>query len=191
MGVDIPFKPIYHVGMTVENDELPIYHVHGYLPRKGKLSEINNITFGESVYHQQYNDTYSWNNITQINKFRDNTCLFIGSSLTDPNMRRLLDIAQQQRGQNRQGYHYMFRKKYDVNEIETRLQELLRSNSNLMGSKVETSMNLNETVEILTDIIEKFEENDSLSFGVRTIWVDNYSDIPLILEQIRGTREAH
>jgi hypothetical protein len=169
--MDIPYKSIYGIGMDVRNDELPIYHVHGFLPQNKKLDKLNAITFGESNYHQQYSDIYSWNNIVQINKFRENTCVFIGSSLTDPNIRRLLDIALKQKGNNRK-HHYIFKKKINksslIDEIET-----------------EDSSKKEETLDLLLKIYERFEENDSSSFGVKTIWVDEWDEIPETLKSIR------
>ena len=42
-------------------------------------------------------EPYNWANITQLNYMINNTCVFIGLSMTDPNMRRLLEIAAQKR----------------------------------------------------------------------------------------------
>ena len=169
--MDIPYKSIFGVGMEIKNDELPIYHVHGFLPENGKLNELNTITFGESNYHQQYSDIYSWNNIVQINKFRENICLFIGSSLTDPNIRRLLDIAYKQKGTGKK-YHYIFKKKIKRADIIDEVEENGVSKSD-------------EIIGLLIDIYEKFEENDSSSLGVRTIWIDEWTDIPKTLKLIR------
>lgn len=186
-NVEIPFKPIYGVGMNPEPGELPIYHVHGYLPQKDKLTEINQITFGESVYHKQYSDIYSWNNIVQINKFRDFTCLFIGSSLTDPNIRRLLDIARVQKG-DKQDYHYIFKKKYKQENVEKDLKKILQENKILFDEKSIAQLNFSETVNFLIKTIEAYEENDSSSFGVKTIWIDDFVEIPEILREIRTSK---
>jgi hypothetical protein len=183
-NVEIPFRPIYGIGMNPKLGELPIYHVHGYLPENGKLNDNNQITFGENVYHKQYTDIYSWNNIVQINKFRDYTCLFIGSSLTDPNIRRLLDIARIQKG-DREEFHYIFKKKYKAEEIEKKLKKLLVENQILLDEKAKAQLNYDETVRFLIKRIESFEENDTLSFGVKTIWIEDYFEIPEILKHIR------
>jgi hypothetical protein len=188
-SVEIPYKAIHGLGMNPEPGELPIYHVHGYLPQKGKLSTDNQITFGESIYHKQYNDIYSWNNIVQINKFRDNTCLFIGSSLTDPNIRRLLDIAKTQKG-NTEEYHYIFKKKYKVTDIDVKLKKLLEENKILLDEKIAANLNFDETGKFLIKTIETFEENDSSSFGVKTIWIEDFYEIPEILKEIRVRRKV-
>ncbi|WP_205667166.1 SIR2 family protein [Arenibacter latericius] len=169
--LDIPFKSIYGIGMDVRNDELPIYHVHGFLPENKKLDKLNAITFGERNYHQQYSDIYSWNNIVQINKFRENACIFIGSSLTDPNIRRLLDIALKQKGNNRK-HHYIFKKK--INKLS-------------LTSKIEfdDSSKKEDILDLLIKMYERFEENDSSSFGVKTVWVNEWNEIPEILKSIR------
>lgn len=188
-NVEIQYKSIYSTGMNPEYNELPIYHVHGFLPRNDTLNKTNKITFSEDIYHQQYNDIYSWNNIIQINKFRDNICLFIGISFTDPNLRRLLDIAKTQRG-NMSKSHYLIKKRYDNNAISNSLTEILQQNNNLLDAKGNAELSFDETVTYLLNVIQKFEENDALSFGVRTIWVDDFSEVPLLLKQIRkGTKE--
>jgi hypothetical protein len=176
-SMGIPYKSIYGIGMDLKNNELPIYHVHGFLPEKKDLDKSNTITFGESNYHEQYSDIYSWNNIVQINKFRENTCVFIGSSLTDPNIRRLLDIALKQKGNSKQ-HHYIFKKRINpeflINQLNSQdsLEEMI-------------SLNDNNIIELLLNIYEKFEENDSSSFGVKTIWVDAWHEIPEILRKMR------
>lgn len=183
-NIRIPFKPIYKVGTKSERSELPIYHIHGFLPRKGEIDSSINITLSEDSYHQQYNDVYSWNNIIQINKFRDNNCLFIGVSLTDPNLRRILDIANTQRGDEKPS-HYIIKKKYDAKILLKNLQNVLEKNKNLYNEKVIADLTLNATIENLVKMMESYEEGDSLSFGINTIWVDKFEEIPDILKKIR------
>ncbi len=184
--LDLPFKPVYGKGVDVETGELPIYHVHGFLPENSKLTDSHQITFGENIYHQQYTDTYSWNNIVQINKFRENNCLFIGTSLTDPNTRRLLDISNQQRTATK-GSHFIFKLRYKSEDVKKALEMLLNQNKDLLIEKSNTKLQLDETVKALIEIIESFEENDLKSFGIKTIWINNFSDIPDILKQVRKT----
>lgn len=186
MSIDLPFRSIFGNGQDVEIGELPIYHVHGFLPEKGKLEKANQITFGENIYHKQYVDTYSWNNIVQINKFRDNNCLFIGTSLTDPNTRRLLDISNQQRTSTK-GSHFIFKLRYKKADVSKALELLLTQNQELLDEKSKAKLQFDNTVDTLIETIESFEENDLSSFGIKTIWVNTYSEIPEILKQIRTT----
>jgi hypothetical protein len=182
-GMPIPYKAIFGIGIDIKNNELPIYHVHGYLPESEKLDETHKITFGENNYHQQYSDIYSWNNMVQINKFRENTCLFIGSSLTDPNIRRLLDIAYKQKG-NKRKHHYIFKKRIDERYLTTELKKILETKE-IINSKNKAGLDFDETIKLLAEIYERFEENDSASFGVQTIWIDNWEEIPEFLKKMR------
>ena len=52
------------------------------------------IVLTESNYNELYNHPYDWAISCQLSFFRENTCLFIGSSLSDPNIRRLLQITK-------------------------------------------------------------------------------------------------
>ncbi|WP_440122794.1 SIR2 family protein [Tenacibaculum sp. Ill] len=178
-GLEIPYKTIHGIGVDIKNGELPIYHVHGFLPETGKLNDSNKITFGENNYHEQYTNIYSWNNIVQINKFRDNTCLFIGSSLTDPNIRRLLDIAYEQKG-NKKNVHYIIKKRINRGDIIKEIKSFEFDDELINNEK-----KIENVISSLIKLYERFEENDSASFGVQTIWVEEWEEIPDILKKIR------
>lgn len=71
---------------------IPIYYPHGYLKYGGgpKVS----IVLGEDDYSQYAIDQYGWKNSIQLRQFSSTTCLFLGFSLTDPQVRRLLWVAK-------------------------------------------------------------------------------------------------
>lgn len=178
------FQSVYGQTINQNNKALAIYHVHGYLPQKGSLSRKNEITLGELIYHEQYNNIYSWNNIVQINKFRDKTCLFIGSSLTDPNIRRLLDIANAQKEKRK--YHYLLKASPSKKEVKSRVDKILKDNPGIFNQKVKAKLGSDELVDFLIKMENRFVEIDTQSLGVKTVWIDDYEkDISYILEKIR------
>lgn len=184
IAVDIPFMPIHARGMKHEHHQLPIYHVHGYLPKSGQLTTRNKVVLSEDGYHQQYSDAYGWSNLIQINKFKDYNCLFIGTSFSDPNLRRLLDISKNERG-DEEIHHYCFKKRHDKEKIKEKLENLLSDNEDILDEKINAQLGLDDVVEELIKLMEKFEENDALSFGVGILWVDEYDEIPESLKNIR------
>lgn len=183
-NLDMPFESVFGQAINPDNNVLKIYHVHGFLPRNGNIGNDNKITLGEFVYHEQYSNTYSWNNIVQINKFRDKTCLFIGTSLTDPNIRRLLDIAKSQKKSTK--FHYIFKKKTDKSWLKSSINKLISENPELRDDKNNNNLKIDETIDFLIELKNRFEEKDSESLGVKTVWIDDYDkDISEILKKIR------
>lgn len=85
-----------------------IYHVHGLLPYENYKNEkfTNSLVFNESEYYYLYNNPYSWNIAKQLHDFKMKACIFIGISLTDPNMKRLLELAR-----NYLKFNFIFMKK--------------------------------------------------------------------------------
>ncbi|MCO4304206.1 SIR2 family protein [Riemerella anatipestifer] len=182
-NLDIPFESIYGQAIDPEDKKLKIYHVHGFLPRTGTINTENKITLGEFVYHEQYVNIYSWNNIVQINKFRDNTCLFIGTSLTDPNIRRLLDISNSQKKTKK--FHYIIKKRTDKEWLKSIIKKLISEEPSLIEDK--ENFNLNNTIDFLIEMKNRFEEKDSESLGVKTVWIDDYEEeISNLLKKIRS-----
>jgi len=72
--IHIPHKIINSAEIKPNENEIPIYHVHGFLPPIKDPNKAERIILSEEMYHEQYKDMYTWNNFIQINKFKDFTC---------------------------------------------------------------------------------------------------------------------
>lgn len=72
-----------------------VYHPHGCLTASMTADECANtrIVLSEQDYHGLYGNPYSWANLVQLSLLLSHTCLFVGVSLTDPSIRRLLDTC--------------------------------------------------------------------------------------------------
>jgi hypothetical protein len=167
----IRHRAIYAEGQKANRSELPIYHVHGYLPHVGNIDETHAIVFSEDAYHTQFIDPFSWSNMVQLNHFGQTICLFVGLSMSDPNLRRLLDVAMR-KNPERHANHYVFKKRNDPDVLGSKIAHL-----ELAGNDVETAHEFVVMSEIL-------EEQDSLNLGLNTIWIDDYSEIPPFLRAL-------
>lgn len=118
---------IYTDNESYDPDELSIYHVHGFLPEERKSYDgLDNSTlvFSEEGYHQIYSDSYHWSNLVQLNSFRESTCLMVGLSMTDPNLRRLLEISSKNIERSK---HFAFMKRLSSNEFCYELENKKKS----------------------------------------------------------------
>jgi SIR2-like domain len=183
-GNDLRFRSIYEPGVHPAADELPIYHPHGFLPRDGKLTESNRVVLSEDYYHEQYGDVYRWSNLVQIDQFQHGNCLFIGSSLTDPNLRRLLDIAKKLRGRD-EIQHYCIRRRYPPEEVKSSLDHVLKDHPQIETDKIKAELDAKDALRYLVKLMETYDEEDSRSFGIGVVWVDEYSQAPDVLRKIR------
>lgn len=85
----------YPIYSNVRNDlnRIPVYHVHGILSNSSEFPSSNTIILSEKEYHEMYSNPYLWSNVEQLHALSRNTCLFFGLSMTDPNLRRLIDAV--------------------------------------------------------------------------------------------------
>lgn len=156
----------YHVVIGEEDTpschELPIYHPHGFLPSKETVTVAHEVALvlSEDAYHGQFIDPYSWPNITQLNLLRNHVCLFLGMSMTDPNLRRLLEISQRKKPGAR---HYVVLKDH-WRPSEARTQK---------------------STTLVSRVFRGLEETSLARLGISVIWVKDYNDIPALVAQIR------
>lgn len=162
----VKHQSIYAEAMHPDLDALGVYHVHGFLPQdKEDYNDLGNtlLVFSEDGYHKLMLDPYNWANISQLNFMVNNTCLFIGLSMTDPNMRRLLEIATQKEYDDDLCQHYVIMRRFK-----------------LKNSEKSKSINRFENVN------ELLQEDFFKSLGVNVIWVNDYDEIPNLLKQIKS-----
>lgn len=96
--------PIFGDSRMSDGCVLPVYHVHGFIPQSDKALS-SGIVLGEKQYHQIYQQSYNWSNVEQIHALSRKTCFFIGLSMKDPNLRRLIDFAKTEDGE---AHHIVF-----------------------------------------------------------------------------------
>lgn len=134
--------------------EFPVYHVHGLIPR-GNQSTPTRPILSELDYHKIYKESFHWSNIEQLHALDRNTCFFIGMSMTDPNLRRLLDISRSDT--DNECHHYAF----------------LRRNDMFRTEEVEKNKIHFNTIE------SQLEE-----LGVHVIWYEEHNELPNMIRRI-------
>jgi hypothetical protein len=89
------YLPVFR-SVSLDPNLLPIYHVHGFVPLDKSIesSKGEDIIFTEDQYHEVAENPYSWSNLVQLQLMSNSVGLMIGLSLSDTNMRRLLDAVR-------------------------------------------------------------------------------------------------
>lgn len=156
-------RPIFLADEQAAADELPVYHVHGFLPRQRdryeRLHEAP-FAFSEEGYHAFYRDPFHWSNIVQLNALRETTCVFVGLSLTDPNLRRLLEIG----AVARRPRHFAFLKRTEPDELP-----------GVAGKRGAT---------LLLRLHHRLTEQVLREFDIDTIWYERHGDLPALIEKL-------
>jgi NAD-dependent SIR2 family protein deacetylase len=98
---------------NLNSEHTTIFHPHGYLGRFDSEAEqkASDIILSKSDYDGLYLDHYCLTNLIQLSMLMTKTVLFVGMSMTDPNIIRLLKEARKIGVRN---WHYAFIKR--VNE---------------------------------------------------------------------------
>lgn len=165
----VEYRSIFRDDGPAATDELAVYHVHGFVPEDPTASsetELNEylVVFSEERYHKLFLEPYVASNLVQVNAYRDSTCLFVGMSMTDPNLRRLLDIAAASSARPR---HFVFAKR--VTEVDLAL-----------GDGVQDY--------VVSGFLAAHHELQEKAFGelgLNVLWVDDYEEEPVIVDSLR------
>jgi hypothetical protein len=96
--------------------------------------------------------------MTQMSLLGRYTGLFVGLSMEDPNIRRLIDVTHRQYPEI-SNYAILPRKK-----------SLAKSKDTKQG--------------VLRNLFENVETSSFAKIGVRVLWVDSFDEIPVVLKKI-------
>jgi len=169
---------------------LPIIHPHGYIPRRGPLKE--GVIFTERHYHELMESVFHWSLTEIVNHLRHHTVLFLGLSMSDPNIRRLLDACRNSdipsHWQVQKRHEIRDQERWDVaREIEARARrwaEVLKTEEQKKGE---------ELLDVIDDSLKQADTYDRTLFekmGVKTVWLKDLADIPALLQAISRTHRS-
>lgn len=113
-----------------------IYHIHGMVQPDDKVTPhcSNQVVLSLEEYYDMARDVYSWQSATQIFHLTHYTCAFIGASLVDMTMQRVLHYANlNQSGEN---VYVLSARRINGDETNDVIEKLKNSYLELLGLKV-------------------------------------------------------
>lgn len=119
----------------ITDEAFLIYHIHGMVLPDDMVTPhcSNQVVLSMEEYYDMARDVYSWQSATQINYLTHYTCAFIGASLSDMTMQRVLHYANlKQSGEN----VYYLSAKLPNDASADAFQKLNNSYFRLLGMKV-------------------------------------------------------
>jgi hypothetical protein len=159
------FRTIESASKLGRIGRIPIYHMHGFLKfyksdRQDDDEEVRCV-FTEGEYYDFFNRPHSLFNYTFLYLLREYNCLFIGMSMTDENIRRLLHYSTSERRERAKETG-----KETVDTIALRHFCILKRSGSAKRDE-------------LTDISLR-------RLGTRAMWIDDFSEIPHRLAYVYG-----
>ena len=157
-------------------DRIIVAHPHGLIPMFSDGNQIPKAIFGlyieavlpkttqeivltEDDYFKLYDNLLGWSNIVQIRALLSRPCLFIGCSLSDPNVRRLLAVTKRIAPHP---HFAVFRHPFSSLPDQ-------RGYAGMVRGPLEAAN---------TQLLE--------AAGVTPIWVDAYSDLPALISALNA-----
>lgn len=162
----VPKKLFCKIINSVSNQgskQIPYIFCHGLLPITKKVhkfsTSIDKLVFLEEEYLQLANNAFSWQSTTFLNICTTQHIVFIGTSLTDPNMRRWLSWVH-------------------TNRVSEMKQNGIDVKDSTQHYWIRTIPKDKSTIPWIESIVSHL--------GVRIIWIENWDQSALALEKILG-----
>ena len=164
----VPYQQIYQEGI-IELNKIPIIHVHGILRQSDPNTSLPILS--EKDYHQLYKSSFHWSNIEIEHALYRTTCIFIGLSMSDPNLRRLLEFVASESNGNTP--HYAI------------LPKRTLENCNWDAANATKYYKCSESKE---DHFIQRQISVYKQLGINVIWYEDqkFEQIPIILRKIAG-----
>jgi hypothetical protein len=172
-----------------------VVHLHGYFPFRPASGPNGNederklartIVASESDYHVLSNDHVAWTNRELLSLLETRSALIVGTSLADPNLRRLLaHLAHQRATGGRPERHYVVMQSRDGASAADRL---VARAAVILGRSVDDEderRGVRRLAQLAARILEKNEREFWDAQGVKIINVESYDRLGYLLRRIR------
>lgn len=166
----IAHASLYHGQQAFDPDELPVYHINGFLPeQRDGYEDLDQaaLLFCDESQLQRFSDPYHWSNLIQLNNLRDKHCLIIGQDLSDANLRKLLEVSARNT-ENPQHYTFMPRLSADA-----------------FGKARGKAKEGDTETQFLLEWHHTLTEAFMSELGVCVIWVEDEKEVAGVLGQIQ------
>ena len=183
---------------NLKPQRLPIFHVHGYLPAGRKDgSGMGELVLTEDQYNRAVQNPYSWQNLVQIHSLSGSIGLMVGLSLSDRNLRSLLD-ALRNLPERVEAYALLLRPEpwkvgqTDIAGIIDEMKARIRDGLELGYDRTTTEdVDKPGTREKIVAMVRELERQDLTreetmlaQLGVRTIWYKDHAEIKDLMERL-------
>jgi hypothetical protein len=196
------FQSVWNASM-LRPRHLPIYHVHGLVPlREGRGSLVDEIVLSEDQYNRAAQDAYTWQNLVQMQALSETVSVMVGLSLTDRNLRRVLDNLRSMPRRNRS--YALLKRPSAWNVGDQEVAAILKE----MKERVRTGFEFgyderavalldrpsvsNRIVSMIRDLQRldlRRQEETLAELGVTVIWYDSHEDVAKVLGSIVRRRK--
>lgn len=174
-------------GARCHGKGLRIIHAHGYIPAQGPLSRAD-VVFTEPDYHRLTESVFHWSLSEVVERLRKNVVLFVGLSMSDPSLRRLLDASRN----SDIPPHWQIQKRHEVRDQEVlaamaEVQRRAQKYAARLGhgfDEQKRPAELEDSIHTALRQADSYDREVFESMGVKTIWVDQFDQIPEIIDAI-------
>ena len=171
----------------VNGNGIPIVHAHGFVPRTGPISR-KDVVFTEPDYHHLTESVFHWSLSFMVERLRKNTVLFIGLSMSDPNLRRLLDASRN----SDIPPHWQIQKRHEIHdhevlEVMRDVDRRAREYATVLGrqfNEIKNPQQLEESIHAALRQADSYDRQVFESLGVKTIWVDSFDHVTQVIDAI-------
>jgi hypothetical protein len=182
-----------HIPYCVISDErrpsgpgVPVVHPHGFLSQDPVPAAI---VFTEDDYHRLSDTVFHWAATTILGHLRSRTVLFVGLSMSDPNLRRLLDAAHPQASVPA---HWQIQQRHEIRDheraqVRANVQERAVKQAETLGLQQEDIKNDEQLSDAINAVLKQADSYDRELFesmGVKTILLETFDDIRPLLRLI-------
>lgn len=165
---------------------VPVYHVHGFLPPERDASTYAELVLTEEQFHSAASDPYSWSNLVQIKQLGSSVGLMVGMSLRDRNLRRILKAIQKLPDRCPQ---FAILKKEKRRLTDSDLEQI-EENARRYGQHRKMRQKAPGQIRSIFQDLDEYDQGRTKhvleGLGVSLIWIDDYDQIPDILDSIQS-----